>query len=71
MGKAFNLDQPFRDYYGDREYTFREAIERGELKVEKRNNLETGFKNEYYAVKGILAYHINGNQAKKYVKEQK
>ena len=68
MGKAFNLDQPVRDWYGDREYTFREAIERGEMVVEKRNNLYTNWKDQYYAIKGIIEYRVNGNQAKKYVK---
>ena len=65
---AFNLNQKVIDLYGEREYTFREMIENGKMKIEKRNNIYTKWKNEYYGICGMIEYRLNGNQAKKYIK---
>lgn len=69
MSKKFDLDSYVPSIYGQEDYTFRQGIERGLLVVKMENNLETGFKNRYFAEKGFFKFSINGNQAKKYLKK--
>lgn len=73
MINPFKLDNPVRDFYGDREYTYRDKLESGEMEIVKENNLSTNFKDKYYVTAtggGFLKYLVDGREAKKYLKDQ-
>lgn len=68
--KTYDLDRNIPSVYGEEDYTFREEIENGKLKVSKECNLMSGFKTRYYVKHGIFKIVVDGRQAKKYVKEK-
>lgn len=71
MSKLFNLDRKVPSIYGEEDYTFREGIEKGLLTIKREVSLDTNFKPRYFVHKGFFKFAVNGNQAKKYLKEDK
>lgn len=66
--RTYKLEDKVITWYGEEDYTFKEAIERGDMKVVCKNDLETNWKNEYRCVKGLVHYKMDGRQIKKYMK---
>lgn len=67
--KPYDIDHKVPSFYGEEDYTFRDAIEQGKCKVYKEVSLDTNYKPQYFVNMGFFKIRINGNQAKKYLQK--
>lgn len=64
----FKLDDYAQDFYGNKDYTIREGVLTGKGKLVAQRNISTHWLSYEYK-EGLLSMTINGNEAKKFAKD--
>lgn len=65
----FKLDDYATDVYGEKNYTIREGILTGKGKLVVERSIRTNWRPSYGYQEGLLVMTINGNEAKKFAKD--